>query len=56
MKLTSLLILANQLNHPTISPKDLCIDEQPPKIVILVGPPASNKGNFVKKIYNLKKQ
>lgn len=56
MKLTSILTLVHQMNHPSISPYDLRIDEQLPKIVILVGPPASNKGNFIRELYNLEKQ
>lgn len=56
IKLTSFLILTNQLNFPSISPYDLCIDEQPPKIVIFVGPPASFKGQLVKQICDLKKK
>lgn len=56
MKLTSILMLLNQLYHPNISPYDLAIDQCPPKIVIFVGPPGSNKGKFVKMLCDLKKQ
>lgn len=56
MKLTSILTLINQLNYPNISPFDLRIDEQPPKMLIFVGPPASNKGTFIRQLWNLKKQ
>lgn len=54
MKIGTLLTLANQLNHPTINSAIIPVGELPPRIIVFVGPAASNKGHFVKTLYEQK--